>query len=76
MNFRTVCWQLRRLWFYRHFGGGGAKRGGGVDRRHCHQFQRPELLSCDSKVIAGMLFGKIKQAEAAGIHRNCSCKGF
>lgn len=27
-----------------------------------------ELLSCDSKIIAGMLFGKIKQAEAAGIH--------
>ena len=27
-----------------------------------------ELLSCDSKIIAGMMFGKIKQAEAAGIH--------
>jgi signal transduction histidine kinase len=27
-----------------------------------------ELLSCDSKIIAGMLFGKIKQAEAVGIH--------
>ena len=27
-----------------------------------------ELLSCDSKIIAGMLFGKIKQAEAADLH--------
>ena len=27
-----------------------------------------ELLSCDSKMIAGMLFGKIKQAEAANHH--------
>jgi len=26
-----------------------------------------ELLSCDSKIIAGMLFEKIKQAEAAGL---------
>ena len=27
-----------------------------------------ELLSCDSKMIAGMLFGKIKQAEVANLH--------
>ena len=27
-----------------------------------------ELLACDSKIIAGMLFGKMKQAEAAAIH--------
>ena len=27
-----------------------------------------ELLSCDSNMIAGMLFGKIKQAEAANCH--------
>lgn len=26
-----------------------------------------ELLSCDSKVIAGMLYGKVKQAELSGI---------
>ncbi|MFR9233197.1 MAG: hypothetical protein ACLVLH_09400 [Eisenbergiella massiliensis] len=34
-----------------------------------------ELLSCDSKVIAGMLFGKIKQAEAAGIHMELQLHG-
>ena len=34
-----------------------------------------ELLSCDSKVIAGMLFGKIKQAEAAGIHMELQLQG-
>lgn len=34
-----------------------------------------ELLSCDSKVIAGMLFGKIKQAVAAGIHMELQLHG-
>ena len=35
-----------------------------------------ELLSCDSKMIAGMLFGKIKQAEAANRHIELSCFSF
>ena len=34
-----------------------------------------ELLSCDSKMIAGMLFGKIKQAEAANRHIELSLHG-
>ena len=34
-----------------------------------------ELLSCDSKMIAGMLFGKIKQAEAANCHIELSLHG-
>ena len=34
-----------------------------------------ELLSCDSKMIAGMLFGKIKQAEAANHHIELSLHG-
>lgn len=34
-----------------------------------------ELLSCDSKMIAGMLYGKIKQAEAAGLHMELSLHG-
>lgn len=34
-----------------------------------------ELLSCDSKIIAGMLFGKRKQAEAAGIHMELQLHG-
>lgn len=34
-----------------------------------------ELLSCDSKMIAGMLFGKIKQAEAANLHIELSLHG-
>lgn len=34
-----------------------------------------ELLSCDSKIIAGMLFGKIKQAEAANLHMELSLHG-
>lgn len=34
-----------------------------------------ELLSCDSKIIAGMLFGKIKQAEAAGIQMELQLHG-
>ena len=34
-----------------------------------------ELLSCDSKIIAGMLFGKIKQAEAANRHIELSLHG-
>ena len=34
-----------------------------------------ELLSCDSKMIAGMLFGKIKQAEVANCHIELSLHG-
>ena len=34
-----------------------------------------ELLSCDSKMIAGMLFGKIKQAEVANLHIELSLHG-
>lgn len=34
-----------------------------------------ELLSCDSKMIAGMLFGKIKQAETANLHIELSLHG-
>lgn len=34
-----------------------------------------ELLSCDNKMIAGMLFGKIKQAEAANLHMELSLHG-
>lgn len=34
-----------------------------------------ELLSCDSKMIAGMLFGKIKQAEAANLYMELSLHG-
>lgn len=34
-----------------------------------------ELLSCDSKMIAGMLFGKMKQAEAADRHIELSLHG-
>lgn len=34
-----------------------------------------ELLSCDSKMIAGMLFGKIKQAEAENLHIEVSLHG-
>ena len=34
-----------------------------------------ELLSCDSKMVAGMLFGKIKQAEAANRHIELSLHG-
>lgn len=34
-----------------------------------------ELLSCDSKIIAGMLYGKIKQAEAANLHIELSLHG-
>lgn len=33
------------------------------------------LLSCDSKIIAGMLFGKIKQAEAVNIHIELQLNG-
>lgn len=35
-----------------------------------------ELLSCDSKIIAGMLFGKIKQAEAADLHIDLQLQGY
>ena len=34
-----------------------------------------ELLSCDSKMIAGMLFEKIKQAEVANLHIELSLHG-
>lgn len=34
-----------------------------------------ELLSCDSKIIAGMLFGKIKQGEAAGLRIELQLQG-
>lgn len=34
-----------------------------------------ELLSCDSKIIAGMLFEKMKQAEAAGISMEIELHG-
>lgn len=34
-----------------------------------------ELLACDSKIIAGMLFGKIKQAEAAGVRIDLQLQG-
>ncbi|MGI5888472.1 MAG: sensor histidine kinase [Oscillospiraceae bacterium] len=34
-----------------------------------------ELLSCDSRMIAGMLFGKIKQAEASGLRVELSLHG-
>ena len=34
-----------------------------------------ELLSCDSKIIAGMLFGKIKQAEAVDIRVEMQLQG-
>lgn len=34
-----------------------------------------ELLLCDSKIIAGMLFGKMKQAEASGVRMEMELHG-
>lgn len=34
-----------------------------------------QLLSCDSKIIAGMLYGKVKQAEFSNIHLNIELHG-